>query len=387
MSIQSLSVPSHETELSPTLHTVYVVRVTLSPSGRTYEIRRRYSDFVQLDDRLTKAVGAGQRAPVGLPPKRVADTSSGVLTKALVGIGAAGNRGNSLTDSQKVERRLGLERYLKALVASKDTRWSRSRVLEDFLELRQHRDGTEDGGGAAGQGSGEWTSTGWLNESRALDELTRDTRVKVQQRDKLVRDKSADAHKVAGEVKKDLVSLVTRVGNLAKGLEPLAQQGMAQGELSRRSGIVQRLQDDIEQLGKAVNDGPRIGAGPGTSFTRESPASSKDRQALLSSKNPSSTPAQQPSRVLGARPSGQPQETAETRPLDNSGLMHLQQQYMQDQDNKLDSLTAALRRQRVLGEMIHDELQLHDEVLDEIDKGTDRLKGKIKAADKQIKRL
>jgi regulator of vacuolar morphogenesis len=67
--------------------------------------------------------------------------------------------------------------------------------------------------------------------------------------------------------------------------------------------------------------------------------------------------------------------------------MQLQQQYMDDQDSKLESLTAALRRQRHLGEMINQELALQEDVIDQLERGTDRVSGKIKSASKQMKRL
>jgi regulator of vacuolar morphogenesis len=90
--------------------------------------------------------------------------------------------------------------------------------------------------------------------------------------------------------------------------------------------------------------------------------------------------------VLGAAAAAS-LETPETRPLDNEGVMQLQQQYMDDQDTKLEALTAALRRQRHLGELINQELALQEEVLDQLETGTDRVQGKIKDANKQLKRL
>jgi regulator of vacuolar morphogenesis len=96
--------------------------------------------------------------------------------------------------------------------------------------------------------------------------------------------------------------------------------------------------------------------------------------------------ARAPTRVLGAAAAAS-LETPETRPLDNEGVMQLQQQYMDDQDTKLEALTAALRRQRHLGELINQELALQEEVLDQLETGTDRVQGKIKDANKQLKRL
>ena len=94
-----------------------------------------------------------------------------------------------------------------------------------------------------------------------------------------------------------------------------------------------------------------------------------------------------PARVLGSKATVPAQETSETRPLDDRGLLSLQQTYMDQQDSKLETLTAALRRQRALGEMIGEELRVHDELLDRLESSTDKVQSKLKDADKLAKRL
>jgi regulator of vacuolar morphogenesis len=91
--------------------------------------------------------------------------------------------------------------------------------------------------------------------------------------------------------------------------------------------------------------------------------------------------------VLGVKAQNTVKETAETRPLDDRGLLSLQQTYMDQQDSKLEGLTAAIRRQRALGEMIGEELRIHDELLDRLETSTDKTQSKLKEADKMARRL
>lgn len=186
------------------------------------------------------------------------------------------------------------------------------------------------------------------------------------------------------EAKKGLVEFVARLGNLTIGLDDLAKGGMPSGELHRRGEMVGGLQDEVEQLGKTAVNAPRLGSGSGGGGgggDEEHP--SQSRAALLGSGSRAPT-----SRVLGfGATSVGPKETAETRPLDSAGLIQLQQTYVAEQDSKLDSLTAALRRQRALGEMINEELAVHEELLDTLDKGTDRVQGRLKDANRLMKKL
>lgn len=217
-------------------------------------------------------------------------------------------------------------------------------------------------------------------EQGELSVLARSLRANFAKRDAMILQSRAEAHVANMEGKKGLVELVKRLSALTVGLEQLAKAGMPAGELHRRNEMVGQLQDEAEMLGKTANEAPRVGSGQkdGKRFA-ETP--SAERNALLSSSSTTKTP----SRVLGASaPKG---ETTETRPLDNAGLLSLQQTYVAEQDSKLDALTAALRRQRALGEMINQELAVHEELLDDLDRGTDRVTGRMKEADKMMRKL
>lgn len=106
-----------------------------------------------------------------------------------------------------------------------------------------------------------------------------------------------------------------------------------------------------------------------------------ERSALL---GPAAT-SSRPGRVLGARKPAE--ETAQTRGLDNAGVMGLQQTMLQEQDTKVDQLTAIVRRQRELGLAIGAELAMHNELLDGLSVDVDKTQDRMKGAQSQLKKL
>ncbi|GAA6000361.1 hypothetical protein JCM10207_007979 [Rhodosporidiobolus poonsookiae] len=362
--VQDITVPSF-TRLSakPDPHVAFTILVRLPT--RSYQIQQRYSAFSDLHQTLTATCGAPP--PVELPSKHPFSRLNVFASR-------------ELTDDQLQERQQGLEAWLRAILAARDPRWRSSRAFKEFLAAPP-----DDGGAGALSSTGSkpaprnWTASNWMAERSSVNQALVDLQSQVHERDSLLLSNSASAHAVAKEAKTALVDVVRRIGELTTGLDTLAKGGMAEGELNRRSGFVQRLQAEAEQLGKQVANPPRVGSIRSAWDDAAEPPSAA-RQSLLGSRAPA--------RVLGAPAAGgQAQETAETRPLDNGGIMQLQQQYMDDQDSKLESLTAALRRQRHLGEMINQELALQEDVLDQLDAGTTRVQGKIKDAQKQMKKL
>ncbi|GAA5905719.1 Vam7p [Sporobolomyces salmoneus] len=377
-SIQSISVPSYLKISSPTpAHVVYTLSISL-PS-RSYTIQHRYSSFVLLSQTLTSSCGAPPPNP--LPPKHPSSWFN-----PLTRFGS-----NNLTEEQLEERREGLERWLRSILSARDPRWRSSKTFQEFLVAPPEKDSSS--ASSKGETAGltddrEWTSTGWTEEYKSLEDSTRNLRTKLDERDFQLLSNDSTAHASAKTAKTSLVEIVSRLGALAKGLEWLAKKGkMTDGEIRRRSELLQRMQGDLEELGRKTGNAPRIGAGRrggGTARAGEEEMENPSvaRRALLGSSSSKAT-----TRVLGGGGGGPAQETAETRPLDDQGVMQLQQQYMDDQDSKLESLTAALRRQRHLGEMINQELALQEDVIDQLERGTDRVSGKIKSASKQMKRL
>ncbi|BGP54388.1 hypothetical protein JCM8202_000822 [Rhodotorula sphaerocarpa] len=365
--IQSLSVPSHVRVAGDgDPHVLYTVAVSLPT--RTYSVQQRYSAFDALQQDLHKACGAPP--PAALPPKHPASWFLHPLAAV-----------RHLSDEQLDERRRGLELWLRAILADRDPRWRSSRAFKDFLAAPpESRAAGVDGTDAVADR--DFSAAAWTAEHAALEKGMRQLRATLDRRDTQLLANSASAHGTAKEARTSLVDLVRRSGQLARGLQGLAREGMTDGELQRRSALVQQLQGEIEELGRKAGSAPRVGSGKRDGAEPAAVPPSAARSALLNGGSGSRAPA----RVLGAAAAAS-LETAETRPLDNEGVMQLQQQYMDDQDTKVESLTAALRRQRHLGELINQELALQEEVLDQLDTGTNRVQGRMKEANKQMKKL
>ncbi|KAF8271382.1 hypothetical protein EI94DRAFT_1720488 [Lactarius quietus] len=142
-----------------------------------------------------------------------------------------------------------------------------------------------------------------------------------------------------------------------------------------------RADDDCEKLAKMLTVARHASRGLGSAAERSSPAADSDRAALFSG----ATLSKPIARVFGAPQP--PKETEQTRPLDNQGLLQLQQVSMERQDTQLEQLTSILQRQKQLGIAINNELVQHMELLDGLSDDMDRVGGKLTAAKKQLNRL
>ncbi|OBZ86250.1 Syntaxin-51 [Choanephora cucurbitarum] len=70
--------------------------------------------------------------------------------------------------------------------------------------------------------------------------------------------------------------------------------------------------------------------------------------------------------------------------MDNGHILQLQQRIMDDQDQDLDHLSDAIRRQRELGLLIGDELETHAQLIDETEEMVDRTDERLRQAKKRL---
>ncbi|GAA5837194.1 hypothetical protein JCM3766R1_002156 [Sporobolomyces carnicolor] len=377
-SIQSISVPQWTRVNAANNNNNSVVvyyTVAVSLPSRHYSIQHRYSEFVHLAELLSGSCGAP--APLELPPKH----QPFKWFKSWSG---------GLTDQELELRREGLEKWLRAILSDRDPRWRSSRAFKQFV-VNEQGDATSTTTTTKSESSlSSWTPTTWTREVEQIEEESRRLRRLVDERDRQLVENDHAAHQSHKRARESLVEIVKRLGDATKGLESLAREGhVTDGEIQRRTAIVDRLEGELEEIGRKCGNAPRIGtssrsqqATGGRYDDDDEDANSVQRRALLGTTTKATT------RVLGGGGAHQEvRETHETRPLDNEGVMQLQQRYLDDQDSKLDSLAMALRRQRHLGEMINQELALQEDVLDQLESGTDKVGNKIKAASNQIKRL
>ncbi|KAG8833895.1 hypothetical protein FRC18_002912 [Serendipita sp. 400] len=228
-----------------------------------------------------------------------------------------------------------------------------------------------------------FSTASWIEEHSELQMLVRNVRASLNKRDSLWDSgDTRDSNAANIQAKRQLADLVDRVGNLAQGLKSLSEAGLSSGELQRRTDMVTRLQDDCEQLNQilaiARNPNRRSNAPPTSADSMAGP--SNQRSSLLGG---ASRPV---ARVFGA-PQPVPEETAETRPLDDRGLVQLQHHKMKEQDSQLDNLSAILQRQMHIGQAISTEIDEQNEILDQMSEDVDRVTGKIKKANNTMSKL
>ncbi|KAM5535410.1 hypothetical protein V8D89_010932 [Ganoderma adspersum] len=361
--IQAIHIRGYEDRPEPKPHTVY--RIEIQASVRSWQMWRRYSEFADLHIELTKSCGGTPPAP--LPPKN----SFAFL------------RGSKTSLALLEERRAALEQYLRAILAAKDDVWRESFAFRDFLGVPV---GKQDAGGAGGGG---FTASSWLDEHQDVQARVRDVRADINRRDALsdARDVSG-SHQANVQAKKKLAGILTRVGTLEDGLKGLGLSGMSAGELQRRTDMVARLRDDCEQLAKIVTAARTTSRGIGTAAERN-PALATDREALLGSPPGSSGMpggfSRPVARVFGQK--AQPVETEQTRPLDDQGLLQLQQTQIDQQDAHLAQLSTILQRQKGLGLAIHQEIKEQNEELDALTSEVDNVGAKLTKAKRDLNRL
>ncbi|KAG8989692.1 hypothetical protein FRB94_004164 [Tulasnella sp. JGI-2019a] len=360
--IQAIFIRGHETRNTPKPHTVY--RIEVQGPIRTWQVWRRYSEFDDLHTELASSTGAPP--PTSLPGKH---------TFSILG------RFNEAAITE--ERVRGLELWLRAIVGNKDARWRDALAFREFL-MMPTTTATTATAFKTPSAPTPFTSSSWLDEHTELQSLIRDIRSDVNKRNAL--SDSGDissSHQANVGAKKKLSTLLNRIGGLAHGLDALGAAGMSEGEMQRRGDMIARLQDECEKLGKMVI-ASRQSTRPfsSNSAAQQNPASQADRAALLGdrtgrSNGPTTT------RVFGAAAL----ETDKTRPLDDMGLVQLQQTEVDNQDAQLTQLSSILQRQKQIGVAIGSEIAEQIEILDRLANDVDTVGGKLAGAKKNLNKL
>ncbi|WVR03454.1 hypothetical protein IAU60_000445 [Kwoniella sp. DSM 27419] len=374
--IQDITIISTKTVDQPKPHTVYVIQI--STPIRTWTVSRRYSDFVSLHAELKSSTG--KEPPGTLPAKGWR-----------IGLGLGRSAGDEKTIR---ERRVLLEQYLRLILTSKDSTWRQSYGFKDFLSVPSTQAGSSSaaGGGSAGS-QATWTAQSWLLEHTSLQGVLRSARSSLLKRDALAGMGDPVASRSAAvEAKKLLKDCDARIGALDSALGNLT---LGEGEKKRREEMVQGLKVEREGLGRMAEAGVRssgfrdvssgpAGTGPGAASSAFAPGNTSSAGGSLNSL-PGTFPHVQTGRVFGAR--APPQETTETRPLGDRGLLQLQATKMDGQDEQLRELSKILNRQRQMGEEIHQEIGEQNDLLDEIESGVDKTGRKLGKAKRQLNRL
>ncbi|KPI34999.1 uncharacterized protein AB675_11952 [Cyphellophora attinorum] len=358
-----ITIPTTFTKNDPKPHTVY--NITLRLPLRSFTVQKRYSDFVDLHSSLTSV--CGQAPPSTLPSK---SWFSSTLNNP------------TLTE----DRRRGLESYLQTINTDSDARWRNNAVWRAFLNLPSSFASTSNQSSKADT-LHSYISTNndtsitdpvlWLDYHRDLKTHLHDARLQLTNRDQASTPQKQ--HEASAAAKSSLVKAGSVLSSLEDGLSAIQKSGgLGAGEMRRRKDLLssaRRDRDGLESLLSAMAQKSKLDSAVAQ-------ASTADKDALLSASttNPTHQKPRGGGRVLG-------RETAETRELDNQGVVQLQKQKMADQDLDVEELRKIIQRQKELGTQIHEELEVQNEMLRMVEEDVDRVGGKIDVAKKRVAKI
>ena len=158
-------------------------------------------------------------------------------------------------------------------------------------------------------------------------------------------------------------------------------------EISRRQDLVDQLCRDHHHLLKEVNKGATE-----LLRDRQNPADQGGGRRrifgdfLRSTSSTPSMPSTSPSHRFFGTPD-EPDPTVKQRSMDTTSVLKLQESMLSHQDNHLEEITAVLRRQKMIGTAIGEELDVQNRLLDSIDDQVDKVGRNLKSAEHKIGKL
>ncbi|KAF1843179.1 uncharacterized protein K460DRAFT_368098 [Cucurbitaria berberidis CBS 394.84] len=377
MAPRKISIPTahDQTPEHGKAYTEYTVRVDHPFPRATTSVKKRYSDFSALDAALRSDVGSAP--PAALPPKSW--------------LGGFLGLGNTTGSPEAIEkRRAGLEEYLKAIEGAEDGRWRAAKAYQDFLNL-DDKEGKKVAGFPGSQFGKDRVrdSSDWLDKHSDLKSSLQDARRWLTAREQATA--ATAQHEAAAKAKASLVRAGTLISALDEALGRLSGSSsdewsgekLGEGEIRRRRDMISGLRKERDGLESVLNSmavkAAISGSGSSSTPSTSSAAVTESQKAGLfkGASKPSGR------RVLGAPA----QETDKTRELDNEGVLQLQKQIIQDQDEDLVDLTTVVRRMREMGVQINTEIVEQNALLGLLEEDVERVDGKIKIAKKRVDKI
>lgn len=233
------------------------------------------------------------------------------------------------------ERRHALQVFLRAIV--KRDQWRESLALTDFLQISKHTKKSNEL---------QFSAKGyWLNTISEAQDLLRQA-----------------ARSDGAQLRKLQVMAQGKIKDLEKTLVYDSTSGsIGEGELRRRRDALLELQ----KIHRQVTDGNTFSSLVSGGSTH----------------SPSTSRASSP-RIFGAG-----KETERTKGLNNSQLVQLQKDDMEEQDKYIQELGQQIRRQKELGLAINGELEYQNQLLDQLDSDTHVSNARLNQAKRRTNKL
>ncbi|KAL4427976.1 hypothetical protein ABPG75_002065 [Micractinium tetrahymenae] len=200
----------------------------------------------------------------------------------------------------------------------------------------------------------------WLADYEAAQQTANETLQLIQERNLQFPEGGPEASRITATCRRKLGTLGGLLDGLRTSLEGPQLAGLTENERNRRRDLVAALRSRREQML--------------ASLKREAPRAARD--TLLAGSGSSGG--------LAAAGAGG-RETDATAELGNRGLLSMQQQVMQQQDDALESLERTVVGTKHIALQINEEAELHNRLLDELDEGVEGTSSRLAAAQRRLK--
>lgn len=337
--ISSLSIPRFEISTGPSSHVVYVIEC--KGPVRSWSISHRYSDF----EALAKTLNLIGLTSTQIPPKNI--------------FGFASN-------ARLEERREALEIYLHGILYSNESKHRNHAAWQDFFNLPKSARNAEGSSNHSFQpaqdvdeANSPFSIQEWISEFDSLRNALQMIRAVLHQSngEQGTQSNSTSARKAVRNARARYLKLEN---SLNMHLE------LHTAERSRRSCLLLNLKAELDNYElHAQSNGFQNATGI------------HNRLDLLEKNE----------RVKSSRKFGVATETAETRMLDNQGLVKLQQQKTKDQGVVLAQLSSVVRRQREIGLAMQQELDSQNALLGDLEHDMSRVETHISRQQKKVKNI
>ncbi|KAL3132216.1 hypothetical protein ABBQ32_008806 [Trebouxia sp. C0010 RCD-2024] len=194
----------------------------------------------------------------------------------------------------------------------------------------------------------------WLGSYEEATTLANDALGSIQERNLKHANGGPEASRISAAVRRKLATLGTSLNKLADLLESPECSSVSEHEKNRRRDLITALRNRREQM----------------QLSLKRDHSQQNRSALLQQSGQLSSPAR---------------ETDRTAELDNQGILQMQQDVMQEQDQNLTAMEQSVASTRHLALTINEELHVQERLLEDFEEEVDVSHNKLRAAQKRIK--
>ncbi|PNH01546.1 Syntaxin-52 [Tetrabaena socialis] len=200
---------------------------------------------------------------------------------------------------------------------------------------------------------------GWTKEFEECKQLAQETLQLIQERNLRHPTGGPDASRLSAAARKKLGTLGVQLDRLLRWLDGSeAASQLSEPERNRRRDQLYDLRNRREGMQLSIKRNQGQG----------------DREALFGGASGSGGPLP-------------PRETEATAPLDNRGLLGLQQQVMRQQDEQLEVMERTVISTKHIALAIGEEVELQTRLLDDLAEDVDVTQSRLKAATARVRHL